>query len=155
MTLYLPHVPDETFIASPAEPSIASIGDNLHILLVDDEETAISSAAAMLKTQGIQVRLARNGAEALAAFRAPEASFDLVLLDIIMPVMSGKETFRALKKIDRNVRVLLCSGYSVEGDAQELLDEGALDFIQKPYRKLELLKKIRSVLQSGATSSPN
>jgi PAS domain S-box-containing protein len=150
MTLFLPHVPQQIFIDPPTDPSFRAFGKDIRILLVDDEEMVISSAAAILKTQGIHVTLSLNGEQALAAFREPNAFFDLVLLDIIMPVMSGKETFRELKKLDPNVRVLLCSGYSVEGDAQELLDEGAVDFIQKPYRKSELLGKIRSVLQAKA-----
>jgi DNA-binding NtrC family response regulator len=74
-------------------------------------------------------------------------SIDIVILDMIMPSMSGGDTFDELKTIDPNVRVLLCSGYSLSGQATEILDRGCGGFIQKPFKLKELSLKIREVLE--------
>ena len=75
--------------------------------------------------------------------------FDLVALDMIMPEMSGKETYERLKEIDPDVKVLLVSGYSLNKQVEELMDLGCNGFIQKPFDILQLSQKIREVLMSG------
>jgi two-component system, cell cycle sensor histidine kinase and response regulator CckA len=74
-----------------------------------------------------------------------------VILDMIMPEMSGKETLIKLMELDKNVRVLLSSGYSIDGEAKTILDLGCTGFIQKPFRIEELSQKIREVLDSRAS----
>ncbi|MBN1697699.1 MAG: PAS domain S-box protein [Spirochaetales bacterium] len=116
------------------------------ILLVDDEETIIRSGKAFFKTLGYTVLAASSGHDALAIYRQKKESIDIVILDLIMPGMGGRETFAELKKIDPAVKVLLSSGYSINGQAQELLNKGCLGFLQKPFSLLQAAKKIRSIL---------
>ena len=90
--------------------------------------------------------LARDGEEALCLYQ--EKAYDAVILDLIMPDMSGGETFDALKKIKPDVKVLLCSGYSINGQASEILDRGCDGFIQKPFTMKQLSSKISDVLKT-------
>jgi two-component system, cell cycle sensor histidine kinase and response regulator CckA len=73
----------------------------------------------------------------------------LVILDLIMPVMGGGETFQCLRKANPRVKVLLASGYSINGLAGEILDQGCRGFIQKPFDLKEISIKIREILDSG------
>ena len=104
------------------------------ILLVDDEDSVRMVAKRMLEQLGYQVLLAADGAEALAIYRREGHRFHLVILDMLMPGMGGAETYRQLKEMDPEVRVLLSSGYSLDGEAQQVMAAGARGFIQKPYR---------------------
>jgi CheY-like chemotaxis protein len=84
----------------------------------------------------------------LDLYRSFPGRIDLVLLDVIMPGMGGKETFRALRRLNPALKILLSSGYSTDGGVEEILKEGAVGFIQKPYRDEVLLKKVREVLDA-------
>jgi CheY-like chemotaxis protein len=119
---------------------------NEAVLLVDDEEGPIMVEELMLKELGYQVIPARSGKEAVELYQKNNPSFDLVALDMIMPEMSGKETYERLKGIDPNVKVLLVSGYSLNKQVEELMDLGCNGFIQKPFDILQLSQKIREVL---------
>jgi len=70
-----------------------------------------------------------------------------VLLDMIMPGMDGRETFLALQKINPDIKALLASGFSLNGDAQRILDEGVSDFIQKPYGRRDLSRKLAAIIR--------
>jgi CheY-like chemotaxis protein len=146
-TISLPHNVTEVDTKQPVDEKSVAVSDNAHILLVDDEDIVITVTETMLKKCGYRVTSFRNGAEALAFFRAHWQSVDLVLLDMIMPQMSGSEAFGHIKKINPHVRVLLNSGYSIDGEAQQILDEGATNFVQKPFRRTELTRKIEEVLK--------
>jgi CheY-like chemotaxis protein len=113
-----------------------------HILLVDDEPMVLQMASDMLRKQGYIVTTASDGMDAVDSYRASPGSFDLVILDMIMPKQGGGETYRELKRIDPDVRVLLTSGYSLNGEAQKLLGKGVQGFIQKPYRRADLFRKV-------------
>ena len=89
---------------------------------------------------------ARSGKEAIELYQKNDHSIDLVALDMIMPEMSGKETYERLKDIDPHVRVLLVSGYSLNKQVEELMDLGCNGFNQKPFDILQLSQKIRQVL---------
>ena len=119
---------------------------NEAVLLVDDEEGPIMVEEMMLKELGYQVIPARSGKEAVELYQKNSHSFDLVALDMIMPEMSGKETYERLKDVDPNVKVLLVSGYSLNKQVEELMDLGCNGFIQKPFDILQLSQKIREVL---------
>lgn len=116
------------------------------LLLVEDEEMVASIAEQMLTRVGHRVFLARSGAEAVSIYREQRGAIDLVILDMIMPGMSGAETFDRLKAVDPAVRVLLSSGYSLNGQAQEIMNRGCLGFIQKPFSIEQLSHKIREIL---------
>ena len=116
------------------------------ILLVDDEAMILSVGAELLKHLGYRVLTADSGKAALEKFAANAAAIDLVILDLIMPDVGGRETFERLRSISPNVRVLLSSGYSIDGEASEILDRGCNGFIQKPFNLQQLAQKLRSVL---------
>ncbi len=92
------------------------------------------------------VFLARNGREALDFYSQKAGEIDLVILDLIMPVMGGGETFQNLKKLNPGVKVLLSSGYSINGLPREIMDQGCQGFIQKPFNLKEVSVKIREIL---------
>jgi PAS domain S-box-containing protein len=118
------------------------------ILVVDDEESIRSLARDMLETHGYQTLLADGGEEALEIYRAHGASIDLVILDMVMPKMGGLQTFLQLKKLNPKIKAILSSGYSQNGKAQEILNQGARGFLQKPYQVSALLAKVRGVLDA-------
>jgi DNA-binding NtrC family response regulator len=82
-----------------------------------------------------------------AIFKKRKGEISVVILDMIMPGMTGRETFEALKKIEPGVRVILSSGYSLNGQAREILEQGCRGFIQKPFDIMRLSQKIGEVLQ--------
>jgi PAS domain S-box-containing protein len=118
------------------------------VLLVDDEEGPIMVEELMLKELGYKVIAARSGNEAVQLFQENKEAIDLVTLDMIMPEMSGKETYEQLKEIDPNVRVLLVSGYSLNKQVEELIKLGCNGFIQKPFDIVQLSQKLREVLKA-------
>ena len=118
------------------------------ILLVDDEPVNLDVTKDMLESIDYHVYLATSGQEALAVFTEKREEIDLVILDMIMPGLSGGETFDRLRKIDPAVRVLLSTGYSLTGQAQEILDRGCNGFIQKPFHLQVFSEKVREMLDS-------
>ena len=143
-SLYLPAV--ETEIKE--EPRLADkiLKGTETILLVDDEDMIVHIGKELIEKMGYKVITAKNGKEALAIYKTNHDHIDMVILDMIMPEMGGSETYDWMKSINPHVQVLLSSGYSVEGEAQEILKRGCNDFIQKPFRIEELSQKIREIL---------
>lgn len=130
-----------------ASKNTRSVTDHTHnILFVDDEANIRSLVSDMLQFHGHTVCVCSDGQEAITTFQARPNDFDLVILDLIMPKLSGHETFRALRAINPKIKVLLCSGYSLSEQAQEILEEGAVGFLQKPFLLEELHQKIAEVL---------
>ena len=123
-----------------------------HMLLVDDEDMVREVAVTMLEYLGYTVIPAAVGKEAVSVYQRQQDQIDLVILDMIMPDMTGVQTFDALKRLNPKVRVLLSSGYRAEGQAAEILQRGCRGFIQKPFQMAALsLKIIESLsdLQGG------
>ena len=118
------------------------------ILLVDDEDMIIEVGREMLKAMGYKVLIARSGQEAIAIYRKKQGKIDMVILDMVMPHISGGETYDRLKEINPRIKVLLSSGYSIDGQASEILDRGCNGFIQKPFNIKGLSRKIREILDS-------
>lgn len=123
------------------------------ILIVDDEEHVRTLVSDILRGAGYNVITASDGLEAVETFTKQKNRIDAVILDMIMPRLGGKETYEKLRKIRPDVRVLLSSGYSENGTAREILERGALGFLQKPYRSQELLKKLRHILDTNPRRS--
>ncbi len=119
------------------------------ILLVDDESMIIEVGQAMLEKLGYRALTAGNGREALHLYEKQKAEIDLVILDMIMPGMGGGETYDRLKRIDGGVKVILSSGYSLAGEAQEIMDRGCDGFIQKPFTMEKLSLKVREAMDAG------
>jgi len=118
------------------------------ILLVDDEESTIKVEKLMLKELGYSVMPALSGREAVQLYKKNKSDLDLVALDMIMPEMNGKDTFKELKKINPEVKVLLVSGYSLNKQIEELMQRGCDGFIQKPFDIVQLSHKLREVLEN-------
>ena len=116
------------------------------ILFVDDEDMIIEVAQGVVESLGYNVLTARGGKEAIEVYKNNQHKIDMVILDMIMPQMDGGEVFDKLKKINPDIKALLSSGYSINGQATEILDRGCNGFIQKPFNMADLSKKIREIL---------
>lgn len=117
------------------------------ILVVDDEEIVRTIVRDMLLTLGYEVIAVADGQEAVEYYETSGELIDLVLLDMIMPRMNGRECFEALRKLNPEVRTVLSTGYSREGAAQDILEQGVGGFVQKPYRMDQLSRVIADVLK--------
>ncbi len=119
------------------------------VLIVDDEKTVIDVGKRMLEKIGFSVITAGDGQEAVEIFRGRSNEIDCVLLDLTMPRMNGEECFFELRKIRKDIRVVIYSGYSEEENAQRFLDLGVNEFLQKPFRLKALKNKMRKVFESN------
>ena len=143
-SIYLPA--SRKKVATPARYAGQFIKGAETVLLVDDEEAVRQVGLEMLEAMGYRVLTASDGNEALSIYEKSGGDIGLVLLDMVMPNMGGAETYDGLKEIDPKVKVLLLSGYSIDGQATEILDRGCDGFIQKPFNMKELSGKIRQIL---------
>jgi len=121
------------------------------VLVVDDEEVVRQSAAAMLRKLGYEAVPVASGQEALQVFGQDPSAFKLVLLDMVMPGMSGRECLEGLRRIDPEVRVVLSTGYGLDGRVQDILNQGARGFVQKPY----LLSDLSCALAEALRDRPS
>jgi signal transduction histidine kinase/ActR/RegA family two-component response regulator len=119
------------------------------ILVVDDEELMTDVCQQILQRMGFKVLIAKSGKEAIEVFNANRDIIDLVILDIILPGMDGGAIYDGLKEIKPGIKVLIASGYSINGKASELMKKGCSGFIQKPFRKNELSLKLNEILNNN------
>jgi PAS domain S-box-containing protein len=133
--------------ASDQQPVAARSGQGT-ILLVDDEEIVRNTTARLLESMGYQVVMAGDGEEAVKIYQEEQDEIALVLLDVAMPGMDGPETFHKLREINPAVRGLLFSGYSADAAANQLVDEGAVGFIQKPFMADQLADAVAKALDT-------
>jgi PAS domain S-box-containing protein len=146
--IYLPASKEEVY-------NTIELPDNISkgtgtILLVDDEEAVLEVGEKLLKVMGYHVLTAREGREAIDVYKKHRETVDLVLLDIIMPNMKGGEVFDCLKEINPDIKVLLSSGYSIDGEASKILERGGKGFIQKPFDMERLSETIRAILGNNS-----
>ncbi|MFC1812506.1 PAS domain S-box protein [Thermodesulfobacteriota bacterium] len=116
------------------------------LLLVDDEDIIIEVGQGIIENLGYKVLTAKSGKEAIEIYEKNRGRIDMVILDMIMPDMGGGETYDRLKEINPDIKVLLASGYSINGQATEILERGCNGFIQKPFNITDLSKRIREIL---------
>lgn len=143
-TILLPAT-DRPAVDEPEAPKTVRRGCGT-ILVVDDEEPIRSTSAQLLTALGYDVLTAAGGKQACELVSTHRERIALVLLDLTMPGMSGADTFDAIRAIAPEMIVLLASGYSIEGQAQALLDRGCNGFIQKPYDVTVLADRIRALI---------
>jgi CheY-like chemotaxis protein len=143
-TIYLPASEKEVLKEETTTKTIARGTET--ILLVDDEKMVLEVSKTLLESIGYRVYAAQTGQEAIALYMEKTNEIDLVLLDMIMPGISGGETFDRLREINPDIKVVLSSGYSISGQAQEIMDKGCNGFIQKPFQLGKLSNKVRDVL---------
>lgn len=144
-TIYLPAWEGEVCPKDACGDNSLSSGKET-VLVVDDERTIAVLTKEMLESLGYRVIVAGGGREAVSAYAGRTGKIDLVILDMVMPGMSGEKTFEALQRIDTKVKVMLASGFSMDDRTQHLMESGCLGFIQKPFRMSELSNKVREFL---------
>ena len=135
-------------------PDQARTGGKERILFVDDEAILANLGKTQLETLGYTVTAALNSREALDLFRAAPRAFDLVITDMTMPGLTGKELAGELMAIRPNIPIILCTGFSEQINERIAKDIGIRGFLMKPYTRGNLNTAIRKVL-AGANSSPS
>ena len=153
MRVYLPSTrrPDDDLATtgrfsrspSPPEPGTGTI------LVIDDDAVVRRAVANALDSLGYSPVEATSGAEAVDLYRARKSDIRAVVLDMVMPVMSGKATYLALRELDPDVPVLLMSGYAVNEEVQQILDLGVKGFVAKPHSVEQLATAVASVLRTA------
>ncbi|MGB8424219.1 MAG: response regulator [Desulfobacterales bacterium] len=135
----------------PADPRPAgqppALASSRTVLLIDDEEVVLDVGIRMLQHFGYDVLSAANGRKAIEIYTANKDKIDLVVLDMVMPDMGGRVVYERLKQCNPDVKVLLSSGYSLSGEAAEIMRSGCNGFIQKPFNIKELTAQIDQILQ--------
>jgi len=146
-SVYLPL--SEKPVEVEAVGEIETIRGRGTVLLVDDEDIITKVGKAMLESLGYDVLTVHSGADAVEIVSERGAEIDLVILDLIMPGMDGGVTFDKITALHPEMTVLLSSGYSLEGQAQEIIDKGCDGFIQKPFSMSKLSRAIDRVLSKS------
>ena len=117
------------------------------ILMIEDEDMVIEVTQAMLEMLGYRVMVAKTGKDAIHIAETFDGQIDLALLDIKLPDIDGRNLYPLIIKARSNLKVIVFSGYSIDGPAREILDAGAQDFIQKPFSIATLSEKLKVVLE--------
>jgi len=142
--IYLPA--SEKKAAKEKKPDEKVLSGTETILLIDDEDMIIEVGCVIVEKLGYKVLTAKSGEEAIGVYKKNHDKIDMVILDMVMPDMGGGETYDKLKEINPTIKVLLSSGYSINGQATEILERGCNGFIQKPFSITDLSQKIRKIL---------
>jgi CheY-like chemotaxis protein len=142
--IFLPATDEKIIHEDPLPEDLLKGSETL--LIVDDEDMIINICKRLLQEIGHKVLIAKSGKEALEIYEKNKDEIAMVILDMIMPDMGGGETYDKLKEIDPQVKVLLASGYSINGKASEILARGCNGFIQKPFTMENLSHKINEIL---------
>jgi two-component system cell cycle sensor histidine kinase/response regulator CckA len=142
--IWLPAISSDGVAHAEIAPALASL-PGLRVLVAEDEPIVAAATIEMLVSLGCRVTHREDGQAALAIFRASPGDFDVVILDIVMPRLSGAETLLAIRAIRRDAVIILISGYEADANVTRLLDQGAAAFLKKPFRLAELDEIIRRV----------
>ena len=143
--IYLPAI--KVQMKEEEKPKIEPAKSTGTILVIEDEDVVTDVALAMLEKLGYHVLLAKTGAEAVNLAKSFDGIIDLAILDIVLPDLAAKEVYRHIMEARPDLKVIVCSGYAIDGPPQEILDAGAQDFIQKPFSYATLSEKLKEVLE--------
>jgi len=149
--IFLP-ASDKPVVNETILPKDISMGTET-ILMVDDEEMILDFGRDLLVKYGYDVMTANSGKQATEIYRKHQQKIDLVILDMIMPEIGGADTYDKLKGINPNIKVLLASGYSIDGQASKIISRGCSGFIQKPFDIKSLSIEIRNILDTIVQNS--
>jgi len=145
-TILLPCTDDKVFLK---EETVITIKKGKGtILIIEDEEMMLETCKNLCEHIGFDVLTAKNGKEGINIYKQKKDKVSLIILDMEMPGLNGLETFIELSKINKNVKVIISSGFSKEGNVKTVLSKGAKVFLKKPYRLKELSKNINKVLEN-------
>ncbi|MBW1781823.1 MAG: response regulator [Deltaproteobacteria bacterium] len=129
-----------------AEPAAEPLSGEGTILVIEDEEMVVDLTRSVLERLGYHVLEARTGKAAVETAKAFDGPIDLALLDIKLPDMTGNQVYPLIKEARQDLKVVVCSGYAIDGPIQEILDAGADGFIQKPFSMSTMAEKVKEVL---------
>src|SRR5512142_1792469 len=119
------------------------------VLIVEDEQLVANLARDVLHRSGYKVLVVNGGSQAIDLYQQQFRDIVAVVLDMVMPEMDGKEVFQRLRAINPQVKVIVTTGYDRASDIDEMLKQGAVGFIQKPYRIAELVKAVGEAVEGG------
>jgi len=142
--IYLPATTDK--IAPDTHRTTRTLTGEETVLILDDEQMVLDVAKPMLEKLGYKVYVAASGEQAISIYQRHRKDIHLVILDMIMPGMTGGQVYDRLRQINPKIKALLSSGYSINGQATEILSRGCNGFLQKPFGIGELSRKVRSTL---------
>lgn len=145
----LPLIGQTELQAQPQSPQLPVRGAG-RVLIIDDEPVVRLMLSKILEKAGYRVDACEDGVEGIERYREIWSRIDIVILDLVMPRLSGLATYEQLRQINPGCVVLVSSGYSVDGEAQKVLDAGAQAFIQKPFVANELLRRLSDLLNNTA-----
>jgi two-component system cell cycle sensor histidine kinase/response regulator CckA len=144
--IYLPAIEAQEDNSLAEDTSVLPTGGTETILLVDDESSIRDLASRVLLKFGYTPITATSGEEALEIYSNRKDEIDLVVIDLGMPGMGGHKCVQKLLKLNPDIKVIIASGYSINGQVKDTLQAGAKGFVGKPYQIQELLGKVRDVL---------
>ena len=145
--IYLPV--SEITVEEPKKAEVEVVRGSGTILMIEDEDVVIKVTQTILERLGYRVMVAKTGKDAIHIAETFDGRIDLALLDIKLPDMEGGKVYPFIMKARPNLKVIVFSGYSIEGPARKILDAGAEDFIQKPFSLAKLSEKLKEVLDTG------
>ncbi len=145
-SIYLPITEKKVAVETPSLDVDKIVKGKGSILLVDDEPVIIDVGKEMLQCLGYTVFTANNGEAAIKRYMEAGDRIDMLILDMIMPDIGGGEVFDRLREFNPEVKVLLSSGYSIDGKASAIMERGCNGFIQKPFKLERLSQKIREII---------
>jgi PAS domain S-box-containing protein len=155
MHVYLPLASTVTDLSEgDAVSESPRLEGSTHVLVVDDDPAVRDVAQRLLESLGCRTTAFEDGVKGVEFYRHAFRDVDLVLLDMVMPVMSGRETFLEMRAINPAIKAVLASGYSLDRDAQAMIEEGVRGFIQKPYSRATLLAKVTEAVGAAAPRRP-
>ena len=143
--IYLPAI--EIEVTKSKKAKAEATAETGTILMIEDEDVVIEVTQAMLEMLGYRVMVAKTGKDAIHIAETFDGQIDLALLDIKLPDIDGRNLYPLIMKARSNLKVIVFSGYSIDGPAREILDAGAQDFIQKPFSFTTLSEKLKEVLE--------
>lgn len=154
MKVYLPYSSESVPLLTQSSKTVATPRENTgHLLVVDDEPDVAEAAEAILAYFGYTVTVVNSGKEAIAFCQDLDRVIDLVLLDMVMPDMTGTTCFGELRSLRPGLKVILCTGHDRNHAVQELLDQGVAGFLQKPYDAEDLVSTCEAVLRSESPTT--
>ena len=145
IVIYLPAA--EVTVKDKTKPESDVVSGTGTVLLVEDEDMVIEVTQAMLERLGYRVMAAKTGKDAIYIAQAFDGDIDLALLDIKLPDIDGGKVYRLIMEARPNLKVVVFSGYTIDGPVRKILDAGAQDFIQKPFSLATLSEKLKKVLE--------
>jgi signal transduction histidine kinase/CheY-like chemotaxis protein len=145
-SIYLPR--SEREVQEALKTAKSFIQESKTVLLVDDEEIILEVGKELLEGMGYRVLIAKDGKEAVEVYEKDRNEIDIVILDMVMPNMVGGQAYDRLKEINPDIKVLLSSGFSIDGEASEILERGCNGFVQKPFTIKELSGKVSEILDT-------